>query len=214
MAGSTKWSMETEYIQSCNCAYGCPCNFNALPTHGNCQGLVGYRIRKGRFDRTKLDGVKLAWGLWWPGAIHHGRGVSRLYIDPAATPDQQKAVTEIFSGKHGGGVFAIFSTTFARVLPPKLAKIDWKFKGYASAFSVQGIGGVESTHVRNPVTNAEFQGEVVFPLGLNFKRALVTSIKKLSLHDADVLNFDHENTAGFVTVTRYTDQGPTSSRTP
>jgi hypothetical protein len=54
---SPQWRIETEYVQSCNCDYGCPCNFNALPSYGNCEALVGYRIIKGNFGDTKLDGV-------------------------------------------------------------------------------------------------------------------------------------------------------------
>jgi len=62
-SSSLQWMMETEYIQSCNCAYGCPCNFNALPTYGNCEALLGYRVRKGNFGNTKLDDVKFCLGI-------------------------------------------------------------------------------------------------------------------------------------------------------
>ncbi len=202
--------METEYIQSCNCAYGCPCNFNALPTSGNCEALVGYRVRKGTFDGTKLDGVKVAWGLWWPKAIHQGGGVARLYLDNVSA-EQKKAIGEIWGGKVGGGVFQIFNTTFNKVLPPKNAKIDWKFGGYDSSFSVAGIGSVESEAIKNPVTGAAWQGHLVVDTGINFKKALVTSVRRLALHDEAQLNFEHANTAGFVTVTKYTDKGPESS---
>ena len=37
---SSQWRMEAEYIQSCNCDYGCPYNFNALPTNENCEAPV------------------------------------------------------------------------------------------------------------------------------------------------------------------------------
>ena len=55
---ATKWNFETEYIQSCNCDYGCPCNFNGYPDKGHCEAFVGYKIRTGKFGDTKLDGVK------------------------------------------------------------------------------------------------------------------------------------------------------------
>ncbi|TLZ76035.1 MAG: DUF1326 domain-containing protein, partial [Methanobacteriota archaeon] len=64
----TKWNFEAEYIQSCNCAWGCPCNFDALPTTGSCEALVSWHIKKGTFGTTKLDGTTFAWGLWWPRA--------------------------------------------------------------------------------------------------------------------------------------------------
>src|SRR5438552_3858239 len=148
----TKWNFEAEYIQSCNCAWGCPCNFDALPTTGSCEALVSWHIKKGTFGTTKLDGTTFAWGLWWPRAIHMGNGAGRLYLDPKAKPDQRAAIEKIVGGKEGGGVFAIFPTTFAKTFPTKTAKIDFKFKGYDSDFTVDGVGGVQSEHVRNANT--------------------------------------------------------------
>lgn len=212
MAAKPKWTMEAEYIQSCNCAYGCPCNFNALPTTGNCEAFVGYRIKSGTFNGTKLDGVKVAWGLWWPKAIHQGGGVARVYVDPSVKPAQRAAVDAIWGGKEGGGVFQIFNSTFAKTLPTMAARIDWKFNGYDSRFSVAGVGEVQASHIKNAVTGASFEGQVVLPGGINFKKAQICSIERLVIHDESPLDFEHANTAGFVTTTKYTDKGPLSSR--
>ena len=203
-----KWSFESEYIQSCNCDYGCPCNFNGYPTHGNCEALVGYRIREGRFDGTRLDGVKFAEGLWWPKAIHEGDGIGRLYIDPGASKAQQHAIEEIWRGKHGGGVFEVFPKTFAKVLPTKTAKIEWKFRGHDSYFRVEGVGEVRSGHIKNPVTGDEFEGSIHLPNGIAWKHAEVTAIKKWWMSDGE-LKAEHENVAGFFAVVKFTAKGPT-----
>jgi hypothetical protein len=55
MTGSD-WRLEGEWMKNCNCAFGCPCDFNAPPTHGSCKGMVGMKITKGNFEGTKLDG--------------------------------------------------------------------------------------------------------------------------------------------------------------
>ncbi len=34
----TKWTLTGTVVVACNCDYGCPCNFNALPTQGRCEG--------------------------------------------------------------------------------------------------------------------------------------------------------------------------------
>ena len=203
----TRWTMEAEYIQSCNCDYGSPCNFNGYPTTGHCEALVGYKIRKGKFGETKLDGVTFAMGFWWPKAIHEGNGTARLYVDMKVTPEQQKALEEIASGKHGGGVWEIFPKTFAKVLPTKRAKFDWKYGDYVASFKIQGVGEVQSDYVLNPVTGEKFVGEIVLPKGINWRRALVSRIKKLSVHDAD-FQFDHANTAGFTAIIKFTEKGP------
>jgi hypothetical protein len=38
---ATKWKYQAEMINAGNCDWGCPCNFNAKPTHGFCEGLYG-----------------------------------------------------------------------------------------------------------------------------------------------------------------------------
>ncbi|MDQ3853186.1 MAG: DUF1326 domain-containing protein [Thermoproteota archaeon] len=47
MRTKTKWQTEVYYPDSCNCDWGCPCQFNAKPTHGNCEGVAGIHIIKG-----------------------------------------------------------------------------------------------------------------------------------------------------------------------
>lgn len=204
-----KWNFEAEYIQSCNCAYGCPCNFNALPTTGNCEALVAWHIRKGTFGKTKLDGVTFAWGLRWPKAIHMGNGAGRVYIDAKAKPEQREAVREVTSGKHGGGVFTIFPSTFSKAYPMKEAKIAFRYKGHDSSFAVEGIGEVQSEHIRNAVTGVPFEAQIILPGGINMKKMNVTSIRRWWLKD-DATGWDlaHENVSGFVTVQRYNEKGP------
>ena len=205
---AAKWKLETEYIQSCNCDYGCPCNFNAYPTRGHCEALLGFNVRKGSVGGTKLDGVKFAWGLWWPKAIHEGNGIGRVYVDPKATPAQKKAIEELTSGKYGGGHFAIFPQTLAKSLPAKSARIDWKWAGYDSSVAVDGVGGVRSTHIKNPVTNDNFEGKVVLPGGIAWKDGDVTSVD-WSLRDGEAgFNMEHRKTSGFVSTVTYTEKGP------
>src|SRR5690348_4665996 len=98
MGSPTPWHFDAEYIQSCNCDYGCPCNFNALPTHGNCEALIAFHVTKGAFAQTNLDGVTFAAAYWWPKAIHLGNGTGRIYIDSSSTKEQQHAIAEIASG--------------------------------------------------------------------------------------------------------------------
>jgi hypothetical protein len=205
----TKWNFEAEYIQSCNCAWGCPCNFNALPTTGNCEALISWHIRKGTFGSTKLDGVTFAWGLSWPRAIHMGGGTGRVYIDPKAKREQRAAIEKITGGKEGGGVFAVFASTLTRPIPAKTAKIDFKFNGVDSSFSVEGVGEVQSEHIKNPVTGAPFEGYILLPNGINMKKSTVTNIRRWWLRDETPgWNMTHENVAGFVTVQRYNEKGP------
>jgi hypothetical protein len=68
------WEIKGRGFVNCNCAYGCPCQFNALPTHGHCMGVIGWQIGEGHFGELRLDGLCAAVVVKWPGAIHEGNG--------------------------------------------------------------------------------------------------------------------------------------------
>jgi hypothetical protein len=37
---NAKWTIKGREFVHCNCAYGCPCQFNARPTHGSCLAVL------------------------------------------------------------------------------------------------------------------------------------------------------------------------------
>jgi hypothetical protein len=39
------WNMKADYVETCNCDYGCPCNISGFPTYGNCQ--AGFILDRG-----------------------------------------------------------------------------------------------------------------------------------------------------------------------
>jgi hypothetical protein len=53
-----------EFI-NCNCAWGCPCQFNSLPTYGDCRALGFGQIEQGRYGDVPLDGLR--WAYCWLG---------------------------------------------------------------------------------------------------------------------------------------------------
>ncbi len=51
------WSVKGVEFGNCNCDFGCPCQFEALPTHGRCEGFEVTRIDEGHFGDVRLDGL-------------------------------------------------------------------------------------------------------------------------------------------------------------
>ena len=41
--------MKGKHLKNCNCAFGCPCDFNAPPSYGPCEGIAGMKIDEGHF---------------------------------------------------------------------------------------------------------------------------------------------------------------------
>ncbi|MDX1430134.1 MAG: DUF1326 domain-containing protein, partial [Rhodothermales bacterium] len=52
-----EWEVKGPHFANCNCDYGCPCQFNALPTHGDCRAVVVWRIDEGHYGDVRLDGL-------------------------------------------------------------------------------------------------------------------------------------------------------------
>ena len=142
---TSDWRLEGEWIKNCTCAFGCPCDFNALPTQGYCKGMVGMRITKGHFEKTKLDGLVFAATVDFPGALHEGNGQSQPIIDERATPEQREALLNIMSGKYSaeGTLFHIFSLIVTKVHDPLFVPFEFSFdkNGRGRACRREGCAG-------------------------------------------------------------------------
>lgn len=79
-----QWWWKADYFETCNCAYGCPCNLTMIPTDGTCQAINFWRIREGRSGETRLDGLSIGLFSKWPNPIHKGNGKAVLFIDERA----------------------------------------------------------------------------------------------------------------------------------
>ena len=95
----TKWAIHGREFANCNCSYGCPCQFNALPTYGNCSAVVGIEIDTGKHGDTSLNGLRLAGIFRYPGPIHEGNGEALPIVDKRANEAQRNALLRIMSGQ-------------------------------------------------------------------------------------------------------------------
>ena len=133
-AAKVKWFLEADFLQACNCDYGCPCEFSAPPTLGFCEGLVAYRINHGRYGDLALDDLGLALALHWPKAIHEGNGTAIIFFDERASLAQREALLNIVSGKAAGLPFEILVTTFTKIVGPRFVPFEFVFNGRNSSF--------------------------------------------------------------------------------
>jgi hypothetical protein len=201
-----KWNIKADYVETCNCDYGCPCNFNGFPTYGFCRALVLYHIRSGSYGSVKLDGVDVIFAASWPKAIHEGNGTSQLYISKKATADQRNAVLEIFSGKaKGEGPFTIFASTMKYVLEPQFVDIVAKIDGKRSSFSVPGVMDIQVEGFKNPVTGEEQDTKIELPKGFIWKVADAAKSKVMHIMTPS-LNFDDSGKNAFYSQIEY--KGP------
>jgi hypothetical protein len=171
-----QWTLHGREFVNCNCAYGCPCQFNALPTHGNCRAVQGFQIDKGFHGKTKLDGLRVASIFRWPGPVHEGNGEMLAIVDRKADAAQRDALLRIVSGqdtKPGATVFNVFAATFTTLHDPVFADIDFEVDvGKRSArLKVDGYIDQRGEPILNPVTGAEFRGRIDLPSGFEYSLA-------------------------------------------
>lgn len=173
VAGKTTWRIVGDETLTCNCAWGCPCQFNSLPTHGRCEAVFACRIRDGHYGKTRLDGVTFAAAYWWPGAIHEGNGIVRLAIDDKATPEQRTALLNITSGKEGGRFFEIFASVVTKALDPLFVPIQLESdrNKRVATLSVPGLGEFRAEPIKNPITGEEHRARIQLPNGFEYKEA-------------------------------------------
>ena len=132
------WEIVTDYVETCNCDYSCPCNFSGFPTYGFCRAIVLYHIREGFYGETNLKGTDVVYVGSWPKAIHEGDGTLQIYASKMADAAQREALVRIMHGKaKGNGSFALFATTMKYVLEPQFVDIEVKIDGRKSFFLFQ-----------------------------------------------------------------------------
>jgi hypothetical protein len=176
--GMTNWRLTGREFTNCNCAYGCPCQFNGLPTHGHCQAIAAIDIREGFHGSTRLDGLRFVGIFRWPAAIHLGKGEAAIVIDERASADQRNALLRILSGQDtepGATIFQVFSTTLEKVHEPMFAATDFDvdIDARRAKVRVDGVAESRGEPIRNPVTGAEHRARIEMPNGFEYSVAEV-----------------------------------------
>jgi hypothetical protein len=191
-----KWRIAGEEVVNCNCSWGCPCQFNALPTTGDCAALIAFQISDGYFGNTRLDGVRFARLHWFPGPVHEGNGVRRTIIDERANEEQRKALITLDSGQHGGPYWEIFAALCPNLIAPVFAPISLELNREKRLATIRILGTAESKvePIKNPTTGQEHRARIVLPDGFEFKEAEMGNTVHCRVGAGDRLSYEFKNT--------------------
>ena len=201
-ARKVKWAIEADYLQACNCDYGCPCEFEAPPTTGFCEGVGAWRISRGNYGSVRLDGLGFGFAARWPEAIHKGNGTAALFFDERATPPQREALWQIASGQAGGIPFEIIAATLSKVLEPQYVPFQFTVKGLHSSAAMGQAVAMAFEPIKNPVTGESEGIRIEHATGFIFKTAECASAKAWKAAIGE-LNFSWPGKAGFVAKVKY-----------
>jgi hypothetical protein len=172
----TPWEIKPKEFANCNCAYGCPCQFNALPTKGFCEATVAMEIAEGHYGDVKLDGLRMGGIFQWPGAVHEGHGKCQLFVDARADEKQREALLKIMSGQDTdpmATMFAVYFSTLEKVFDPIFAPIDFEVDVEArkGRYTVAGLVETHGEPIKNPMTGAEHRARIDLPHGFEYEIA-------------------------------------------
>jgi hypothetical protein len=198
MSNFVDWEISALEVGNCNCAYGCPCQFNALPTYGHCCAVSSFRINQGHFKDVTLDGLHWVAVFSWPGPIHEGAGSRQLIIDERANDAQRTAIETIASGNEaaeGSSFLQVFASTMESVHPTLYGPIEFDCDEEARTATVEVPGLVQTRvePIRNATTGAEHRARIVLPQGMEFLSAEMASGTSQT-HNDIVLEFEDSYT--------------------
>lgn len=173
---TTEWRVKATELANCNCAYGCPCQFNALPTHGFCEAAVAWQVEEGHFGDVRLDGLRMALTAHWPGPIHQGNGTLQLIVDERADAKQRDALLKIMSGQETDDMATmwwVYSAMSPNKPEPlfKPIEFDVDVELRRGSFLIPGVVETTGEPIRNPVTGAEHRARIDLPHGFEYRIA-------------------------------------------
>ena len=200
----TKWNLKADYFQACNCDYGCPCEFEAPPTRGFCEGVGAWRINQGKYGSVDLSGLGFGFSARWPKALHEGNGTLQLLIDKNADAKQKEAIMNIASGQAGGMPFEIIVQTISKVLEPVVVPFKFDFKGKSSSVQMGDKVKMAFEPIKNPVTGQEESVRIEHATGFIFQGAECVS-NKVCESNISELKFSWPDKCGFVTKISYSN---------
>lgn len=175
------WEMKGPGLGNCNCDYGCPCQFNALPTHGNCEAIGAMHIEKGHYGDISLDGLSWVALFHWPGAIHEGNATCQAIVDARATPQQREAILTILTGaaesEQAMTFLDVFASTVTNMREPLFKDIafDINVEDRTARLTVNDLVDTTVEPLRNPVTGQPHRARIDLPDGFEFTIAEIAS---------------------------------------
>ena len=171
-----EWLVKGTELANCNCSYGCPCQFNALPTHGDCRAAIGYEIEEGHFGDVPLDGLRAVLLVSWPGPVHEGNGTMQVVIDERADQRQRDALLKIMTGEETdemATMWWVYSAMSPTKLEPIFRPIEYEVDVEArrGCFRVPDLVETVGEPIRNPITGAEHRARIDLTDGFEYRIA-------------------------------------------
>ena len=174
---ATEWEIHGWAFGNCNCDYSCPCQFEALPTQGHCQGTGFFQIDEGHFGDTPLAGLKMGAIYAWPGPIHEGKGKCQIFVDSTANDAQREALLKISLGQEAeefSNIFTVFAAMCDEIYDPIFTEMEFEMDMESRTAKCTAHGVCEASgEPMIGVAGNKHRAQIHLPEGLEYRVAEV-----------------------------------------
>jgi hypothetical protein len=100
----TRYTISGRLLEVCSCNAPCPCWVGEDPDGGTCDSVLGWRVDEGSIEGVDVSGLALVLSVFIPGNVLAGNWKAVVYVDDAASEEQQAALLKVFTGQLGGAI--------------------------------------------------------------------------------------------------------------
>jgi hypothetical protein len=155
------YHLEGRLLEVCDCRVLCPCWIGEDPDNGTCDSVLAYRFDKGTIEGVDVAGRTLALVSHIPGNILAGNIRVAVYLDEGASPAQEKALLDVYTGKLGGPI-ADFAKLFGEVVSIERAPITFDVNEGKGTLKVGDVSFAELEPYRGPDGSITVLSNTVF----------------------------------------------------
>jgi hypothetical protein len=129
------YQLEGRLLEVCDCKVLCPCWIGENPDYGTCRTVIAWHFDRGEVQGVDVSGLTLAVVAFVPGNILEGNWRVAVHVDDKATPEQQAALLQVYTGKLGGPV-ADLVKLIGEVVSVDLSAIRFDVRGGKGTISI------------------------------------------------------------------------------
>lgn len=150
------YRLEGSSLEACTCEGYCPC-WAGYETEG-CGTVLSWHIDNGNIEGVDVSGrsVAVAVNTLCSGVANRGAASATLYVDDEATPEQEEALSNAWTGNLGGPV-ADLARLFGEVTGTERAPITFSVVGGKAKLGV----GQEIEADTAPLWEADGRGHTI-----------------------------------------------------
>ena len=187
------YNLEGKLLEVCDCSVLCPCWIGEDADNATCDAVVAYQINQGTIDGTDVSGLSLALVVHIPGNILQGNWKIAVVVDDKATPQQQEALLNVWTGKLGGPV-ADLAKLVGEVVTVQRAPIHFAINEGQGALQIGDLVESVMTPYKGATGNVTTLSETVFstipgsPAYVSKASKYKRNTSKFGLSDIDLEN--------------------------